>query len=33
MKNNNPQKNIPSGWAKKRLGDVCSFANGKAHEN
>lgn len=27
------QKNIPDGWIKKHLGDVCSFANGKAHEN
>jgi type I restriction enzyme S subunit len=33
MKNNQSQKNILEGWAKKRLGNVCSFANGKAHEN
>jgi len=33
MKNNNSQKNIPEGWTRKRLGGVCSFANGKAHEN
>jgi len=25
--------NIPSGWEVKKLGDVCHFYNGKAHEN
>lgn len=27
------EQKIPEGWSVKRLGDICTFSNGKAHEN